>query len=146
MNQNSDNNINSNSDTNLDIFNSLSSVLDTDKVSLQKKLINIESKTIKIVKILPEAVADVNAECIDEFLGLTPLHIACLTGSEECVDLLIEHNANVFIQSQKNHNAEDLAIIGKHFSLALKLNFLQLHIIAFHDASKKNQLKIYMTF
>ena len=54
---------------------------------------------------LPRAVASGVVNCLDVGSGRSPLHIAALNGSEQCIRLLLTSGASVHLRDSLDHTA-----------------------------------------
>ncbi|XP_015908622.2 ankyrin repeat and IBR domain-containing protein 1 isoform X1 [Parasteatoda tepidariorum] len=70
-------------------------------------------------------------DCLDNE-GNTALHFAAASGLMKCVELLVSHGANLFVENKSSETACDLAAKNKHEDIA---QFLEAKMIFFLDTT-----------
>lgn len=78
----------------------------------------IKKNDIIIVKALIDAGADINAR---NRTGLTPLHVAALTGQKAAVELLIDKGANINAKNENGVTPLQMAALQGHQSIVTLL-------------------------
>lgn len=59
-----------------------------------------------------------------DIVGNSALHYAAQSGLKRCVEFLVAHEADLFIENKEGHTACDLAVACGHHEVALLLEVL----------------------
>ena len=59
-----------------------------------------------------------------DIVGNTALHYAAQSGLKRCVELLIAHQADLFVENREGKTACDLAVVCGHHEVALLLEVI----------------------